>query len=128
RVEVRWRPADECRERVDLTRHLGGNRVSIIEVDDVHDFDPLTVSVGPVGQLDVQSDVELWQRAAELDRFASVRGSNHEARTRHDPFGVGTNDAAIDGLRSAEIVGVHDDASTGLDLAHRRYSSAASRS
>lgn len=97
-VEVGRAAAGQLAKRIELARQLPLEQAAVREID----RPPLRREV------DMEPDAQPWIPAGQPDRRARPRHVDHQARAGHDAARVRFDDAAVDLLVRAEVVGVDD--------------------
>ncbi len=100
RVDVGGRSAGHPHEGVELARHLPLHDARVLHVDQ---------PPPPVVEGHVNAQPEVGALLGEPDGVGRVRPVHQEARARDDAAIVRLEDAAVDLVGLAEIIGVDDD-------------------
>src|ERR1035437_678214 len=66
----------------------------------------------------MQADAEFGILLCERNRFIKPRFVHHQARGGQNPFAMRADDGFIDGMRTAKIVRVDDEAPGGIRACH----------
>ena len=67
-------------------------------------------------QSQMQADAEFWIFLCQLDRFVEARFVHHQAGGGQNAFAMRADDGFVDGMRTAEIVGVDNEAAAAMRL------------
>src|SRR2546429_2361259 len=103
RIDVRGRAAHDAMKFIELAEEfvLAGLQVLRIE---------LALVFAP--DIPVQADREIRVLLAQLNCFIQCAAGDHEAGAGEHTLGVAIDDATIDAMRSAKIIGVEDEISS----------------
>src|SRR5437773_8796345 len=99
RIDVRWSAAHQAMKFIELAEEFVLARLQVLRVELALVFAP---------HIPVQTDRKVRIGFAQLDRFVQRAPGDHEAGAGEHTLGVTIDDAAIDAMRSAEIIGVDD--------------------
>jgi hypothetical protein len=113
RVDVGRVPADELPEGGKLTSQLVRHRRDIVRRNYFVHRHPGSAAVGPLSEIEVQTEAEITVLSAVGGSLARGRPAYHEAGARNDAVFVGFDDALVHAETPAEVVGVDDQAPLG---------------
>src|SRR5262245_42437315 len=111
RIEVRWFALYEAAKRLELARNLVPDSRAVAQVHDVIDRTPCFIHADPLAEIDVETDTQRWSSAGVTGGRARTRPPHHQAGTGDDPRSVAFDDAGVDPLALAKVVGIDNDAS-----------------
>ena len=108
RVEVRRCTPHQPLEPLQLAVDLGRHRRRVVRVGALVAKQPLTVAKLPLGQVDVQAQRQRGVPPGDGDRRLRSRLAHHQAGAGDDAVHVAVQDALVDAVGQAEIVGIDD--------------------
>src|SRR5262245_55874739 len=108
RIKMRWLSSGQFEERLCLPLDFPLDRGPLMQVNNAIYLDPRVAAISPFAQIKMQPKAQASAIVGRDSRFVRRRLADHKTGAGHNAALMRFDDASIDTLGVAEVVGVND--------------------